>query len=91
MTPLELASRLLETKLANRNTLLLADEVVRLSGVEAGLRAEVASMSEETDRLRAEVVSMRAVVEAAGRWTDTSSVHDEVLMDAVRQYRAAKP
>jgi hypothetical protein len=119
VTPLELASRLLEAKLANRNTLILAEEVVRLSGVEASLRAEA-----ENDRLRLEVESadmgiaavmdgtfavgdgtaqreierlsagierMRPVIDAAERWAARSDVHDETVMDAVRQYRQVKP
>lgn len=131
MTPLELASRLLEAKLASRNTMILAGEVVRMAGVEAALRAEVENFAanwklseEENDRLRLEVESadmgiaavmdgtfavgdgtaqreierlsagierMRSVVDAAERWAARSDVHDETVMDAVRQYRQVKP
>ncbi len=38
----------------------------------------------------AEIDRMQPVVNAAGRWTDSSSVHDEVVIDAVRAYRASK-
>lgn len=45
----------------------------------------------EIERLRSEVASMRPVVEAAERWADSGSVHDEVVIDAVRRYKAVKP
>lgn len=42
----------------------------------------------EIERLRAEVDRMRPVVEAAERWASRPAVHDEVVMDAVRRYKA---
>jgi hypothetical protein len=36
------------------------------------------------------VVVMQPVVDEAERWTDSSAVSDETVMDAVRQYRAVR-
>ena len=38
----------------------------------------------------AEIDLMRPVVDLAEQWTDSGSVHDEVLMDAVRAMRRAR-
>ncbi len=38
----------------------------------------------------AEIDRMQPVVDAAERWTDSSSMQDEVVIDAVRAYRASK-
>lgn len=50
----------------------------------------VADLAFELGTVKGKMDRMCPVVDAAERWTDSGKVHDEVVMDAVRAYRASK-
>ena len=102
MTALEVAHAVIneidEGRPDGERVLVLARAVIAMRDEVENFAANWKLCEAENDRLRAEVSALRAavalmrpVVEAAERWADSGSVHDEVVIDAVRKYKAAKP